>query len=113
MASIEECRAIVDDLAAKLHAVDDEARKKQIPERSIELQLLDLDISFVGQLHDGELIDIHQTHPGKKHNVRLVMTSDDLVALNRGELKFAHAWATGRVRLDASIRDLLRLRSMM
>ena len=61
----------------------------------------------------GELIDIVESECPEKPNVRLVMTSDDLVAMTNGELKFAHAWATGRVRLDASIRDLLRLRTMM
>ena len=30
-----------------------------------------------------------------------------------GRLPFPHAWATGRIRLDASFRDLLRLRSLM
>ena len=39
-------------------------------------------------------------------------TSDDLVAMTNGDLSFAHAWATGQVRLDASLRDLLRLRSL-
>ena len=41
------------------------------------------------------------------------MSSDDLVAMTNRELSFAHAWATGRVRLDASFRDLLRLRALL
>jgi hypothetical protein len=38
------------------------------------------------------------------------MTSDDLIALTEKRLSFPHAWATGRVHLDASFRALLRLR---
>jgi putative sterol carrier protein len=40
------------------------------------------------------------------------MTSDDLVALVHGDLKMATAWATGRVKIDAGVRDLVRLRSI-
>jgi putative sterol carrier protein len=41
------------------------------------------------------------------------MTSDDLLALVDGRLKMASAWATGRVKIDAGIRDLLKLRSIL
>lgn len=41
------------------------------------------------------------------------MTGDDLVALVAGDLKFAKAWASGRVRLEAGFRDLLRLKSLL
>ena len=36
------------------------------------------------------------------------MTSDDLVALVDGTLHVASAWATGRVKIDAGVRDLLQ-----
>jgi hypothetical protein len=39
------------------------------------------------------------------------MTSDDLIALTDGRLKLAAAWATGRLRINAGVRDLLKLRS--
>ena len=40
------------------------------------------------------------------------MTSDDLLKLTSGELSFAHAWASGRLRVDANVFDLLKLRSI-
>ncbi len=113
MASLGTCRIIVDELAAKWRDVDADSHKKNIPDRTLELTLLDLDVSFRGRLQEGELIDIVEGQDSTKPNVRLVMSSDDLVAMANGEMKFAHAWATGRVRLDASLRDLVRLRSMM
>ncbi len=113
MASIDTCRIKVDELAAKWSDVDAGAGKKNIPDRTLELTLLDLDVSFRGRLQEGELIDIVEGRDSTKPNVRLVMSSDDLVAMADGEMKFAHAWAAGRVRLDASLRDLMRLRSMM
>jgi hypothetical protein len=45
--------------------------------------------------------------------VRLTVDSDDLLALCQGELPFATAWARGRVRIDASVLDLLRLRTLI
>ena len=39
--------------------------------------------------------------------------SDDLVALLNGELPVASAWASGRVKLDASFLDLVKLRKLM
>jgi putative sterol carrier protein len=40
------------------------------------------------------------------------MTSDDLLKLVDGELNMASAWASGRVKIDASVFDLLKLRSV-
>lgn len=111
VATIEECERVLQDLADRLAAVDEGARRKHLPDRSLELKLLDLDTSFRGRIHDGEVLDIVEQRDGPKPNIRMVTTSDDLVALANGDLKFAAAWASGRVRLDASIRDLLRLRS--
>ena len=39
--------------------------------------------------------------------------ASDLLALTRGDLSFAKAWSSGRLRLDAGIRDILRLRSLI
>jgi putative sterol carrier protein len=40
------------------------------------------------------------------------MKGDDLVKLVAGELNMAAAWATGRVKVDASVRDIIKLRSI-
>jgi hypothetical protein len=40
------------------------------------------------------------------------MSSDDLVALVDGTLKMAPAWASGRVKVEAGVRDMLKLRSI-
>lgn len=113
MASVEECRAAIDELARRLDRYDPQVRAKNIPERTVGITLLDLDATFVGRLRDGALVDVEQVDNGPRPQVRLVMNSDDLIALTNRDLHFAHAWASGRVRLDASLRDLLRLRALM
>ena len=114
MASVEQCEAAIAELTDRLHGYPHEVRRDNIPDRTVELTLLDLDVTFRGRLHDGELVDIERvTAPGPKPNIRLTMNSDDLIDLTDKSLRFSHAWATGRIHLDASLRDLLRLRKLM
>ncbi len=112
MASVEQCEAALAELARRLDEYPHEARRERIPDRTVELALLDLDVSFNARLHDGQLVQICRGAI-KRPNIRLTMTSDDLIELTDKRLRFTHAWATGRVHLDASLRDLLRLRGLM
>lgn len=97
----------------RLTSYEPKNKDKKIPDRTLSLHIMDHDVMFEGCLHNGELRDVEVVDPGgPPADIRLSMTSDDLLALTAGELHFAHAWATGRIRLDASLRDLLRLRSL-
>lgn len=112
MASEAECRAAIDTLIERLGQVDHSARRKHVPDRTIGVTLLDHDVTYVGELKSGELINVRKEAGDYRPQVRVLCTSDDLIALTDGRLKFAHAWASGQVRLDASLRDLLRLRAL-
>ena len=46
-------------------------------------------------------------------HITVRVRSDDLIALAEGRLGFAGAWASGKVKVDASLTDLLRLRSLL
>jgi hypothetical protein len=85
-------------------------------DRTISCRLTDLDEVVLGRLAHGAVRDLHVLPHGPsvpKADIRLTMTSDDLLALTRGEVSFAKAWSSGRLKLDAGIRDLLRLRSLI
>ncbi len=112
MATEAQCRKAVYELADRYHAVDSDARRQHMLDRTIELVLLDLDLTFRAHIRDGTLSEIVE-ESGPKPNIRVVTTSDDFIAMTEGNLDFAHAWAKGRVRLDASVRDLFRLRSLL
>ena len=101
------CQRALDDLAARLAEADAEAKRRAL-DRTLSCAVRDLKIVFAGELKDGELINIRQTDSAKAQ-VRMAMNSDDLVRLVAGELHLGSAWATGRIRVDASVRDLLRL----
>ncbi len=45
--------------------------------------------------------------------MRLAAASDDLLALVDGELSPPMAWATGRLKVQASPLDLLKLRALI
>jgi hypothetical protein len=115
MATIEECRAALDRLSANMATAEGGARSAAALDRSLTCRITDLDITFVGRLAGGRIQDV-STVPGvppEKAQIGLTMTGDDLVALVGGELNFAKAWAGGRIRLQAGLRDVVRLRSLL
>ncbi|MDI3419024.1 alkyl sulfatase C-terminal domain-containing protein [Streptomyces luteolus] len=115
MATIKECRSALSRLSDNLAQADGEVRGAAALDRSLSCHITDLDATFTGRLEDGSIhvADVHDGPPSEKAQIRLAMTGDDLVAMVAGELNFAKAWATGRVRLEAGVRDLLRLRSLL
>jgi predicted lipid carrier protein YhbT len=112
MATDEQCRAALDRLAARLATVDGDERRHHAFDRTMSCVVPDLGVTFSGALSDGHITGI-TTEPAPKAQVRLTASSDDLVALTEGELEFAKAWLSGRIKVEASIRDLLQLRSML
>jgi hypothetical protein len=85
-------------------------------DRSLSCRLTDLQEVVLGRLGSGSIRDLQVVPEGPdvpKADIRLTMKSDDLVALTDGKLHFGTAWATGRVKLEAGLRDLLRLRKIL
>ena len=112
MATMDQCikalQGILGDLAANPAA--------EGLDRSLSCRLTDLDEVVVGRLSSGAVRDLHVVPHGPavpKADIRLTMTSGDLVSLTDGKLHFGPAWATGRVKLEAGLRDLLRLRKLL
>ena len=112
MAPLDECltalKGILGDIAAHPAAAG--------LDRSLSCRLTDLDEVVLGRLTSGSVRDLHVLPHGPavpKADIRLTMSSDDLLALTDGRLHFGSAWATGKVRLEAGLRDLLRLRKIL
>lgn len=111
MATKQECEAAFSDLARKLGQVDPDTRKKVVLDRSVSARITDLDTTFQGALRDGGLHDIREVETTKAQ-IKLTMASDTLLALTDGTLGFGSAWMTGKLKIDASVMDLLKLKSM-
>lgn len=115
MATLDQCRAALDRLAQNLSAANGDVRDAAALDRSLSCHITDLDTTFVGRLTDGSIRNVTSVpgSPSERAQIRLTMTGDDLVALVDGELNFAKAWGSGRVKLEAGLRDLLRLRTLL
>ncbi|MDQ1628000.1 MAG: hypothetical protein QOI54_1744 [Actinomycetota bacterium] len=112
MASLEDCRHALEALAQRLSGVDDRDRRHADFDRSLSAHVPDLGVTFSGRLSNGHITDI-ATEPAERAQIRLTAKSDDLVALTEGGLNFGQAWLTGRIKVEAGVRDLLTLRSML
>ena len=112
MATIDEClkalKGILGDIAAHPAAAG--------LDRSLSCRLTDLDEVVLGRLSSGSVRDLHVLPHGPevpKADIRLTMSSDDLIAMTDGRLHFGKAWASGKVKLEAGLRDILRLRKIL
>lgn len=114
MATQHECEAALHRVAASLAGAGRDASAK-VFDRSVNCTVPDLGITFTGQLRAGGLTDVAAAPAGTpaRAQIRLTVGSDDLVALTDGRLGFGSAWTQGRLKIDASMLDLLRLRRML
>lgn len=112
MASVDDCWLALTSLAARLDGLGEEVGGRTTPDRTLSLRICDLDVTFAGRIRDGALTDLEVSADEERAQLRLQCTSDDLLALTEGSLNPAAAWAAGRLRIDASPLDLLRLRSL-
>lgn len=80
--------------------------------RVIETICTDLGLMYHARWRSGQLGDLV---PGAatRADIRIHVASADLVQLADGTLPFRRAWADQRVRIDASMTDLWRLRAVL
>ena len=112
MASPQEVEAAVLRIAALLAAVDPELRTRWTADRTVSCRVPDLGVVWSGRLCDDGIVDV-SAQETERSQVRLSVRSDDLVALSEGRLSVPAAWATGRLTVQASPMDLLRLRALL
>ena len=112
MATVEECHVALERLAERLASVDEDARRKHAFDRTMSCRVPDLDVTFTGALRDGHLQDI-STDEAPKAQLRLTADSDDLVAMTDGHLSFGQAWLGGKIKVEASVLDLIKLKSLL
>lgn len=96
--------------------VDDSRRRKHIVERSLSVTVTDLQTVFDMRLTLDGLVDVTPRAvdaPGSRAQVRITTNSDDLLELAEDRLDFGKAMLAGRVKIDASFSDLLRMRKLL
>ncbi len=114
MASAEECRHALESLTGRIQELSPEDRATHLIDREVSCHVTDLGVTFVTQLGPGGAtpVTVTQGMDGSAQ-IRLTTKSDDLVALAADPGGFGRAWLTGRLKVEASIFDLFRLRKLL
>ncbi|MEU8664723.1 sterol-binding protein [Actinoplanes philippinensis] len=107
MATLDECRRALHDLAARLET-NAEARGKLDLDRTLACRLTDLGAAFHGRITGGRLVDITDGD-NPKAKIALVTTSDELLDLVAGKLELSRMVTAIR----ANPFDLLKLRKLL
>jgi SCP-2 sterol transfer family len=113
MTSAEECRTALQKLAARLSELSPAERDQYFGNRTISVTIPDLDVTFVSVLGAGDDV-VREAAPGDPPaDIRLTAKSDEVVALAGQPMNLARAWVSGRVKIEASMKDLFRLRRLL
>ena len=114
MATAEECRQALERLTAQIADMDPKDREAFLADRQLSVDVTDLGITFLTHLRpDGASpITVANGSDGPAQ-VRFSVKSDDLVAIADDPGLFIRFWLTGRLKMQASVSDLLRLRKLL
>ena len=114
MATHEECRTALESLTNRLAQLSPEHRAAHLVERDVSCEVRDLGVTFTTRLGPEGVAPVTELNgSGGQAQVRFSTRSDDLLAIADDPGSFARAWLTGRIRVEASVFDLLRLRKLL
>ncbi|MEH0827279.1 MULTISPECIES: SCP2 sterol-binding domain-containing protein [unclassified Micromonospora] len=111
MASVDECRQALHDLASRLERHAEVGQRIDL-DRTLACRITDLDTAFHGRLAGGRLVDLSDGDDPKA-KIALTTGSDDLIALVRGQLDITRAVAARQISIKASPFDLMKLRKLL
>ncbi|GAA4578531.1 hypothetical protein GCM10023176_54600 [Micromonospora coerulea] len=111
MASVDECRQALQDLAARLDRHADVQDRIDL-DRTLACRVTDLGTAFHGRLAGGRLVDLADGDDPKA-KIALSSSSDDLVALVHGQLDITKAVTSRRISIKANPFDLMKLRKLL
>lgn len=112
MATVAEVEGILLDLVKRIERIDPAYRAMLPSRRTIQAELPDLGLVYHAFLRQGKLSELH-AGAADRFDIRIRVDADDLIAMNEGRLDPSRAYSSGRIRLDASMTDLLRLRAVL
>jgi len=114
MATAEECRLALENLTGRIAEMDQEDREAYLVDRVISCKLSDLGVTFVTKIGPDGASPVREANGSEPPaQVRFTAKSDDLVAIARDPVSIGRAWLTGRLKVEASIWDILRLRKIL
>lgn len=113
MATAEECRTALQKLAGRLSELSSDEREQYFGNRTISVTVPDLNVTYVTVLGGGA-DPVREAVPGERPaDIRMTAKSDEVLALAEQPMNIARAWMSGRVKIEASMKDLFRLRRLL
>jgi hypothetical protein len=113
MYSAEECREALQKLVGRLAELSPSDRENYFGNRSVSLTIPDLGVTYVARL-DGEDDQVREQEPGESPaDIRLTAKSDEVISLSESPMNIARSWVAGKVKIEASVKDLFRLRKLL
>ena len=110
MHTAADCASTLEAFAAAGRERD--TRPPSSPNRAMALQVTDLDLTYHATLVGRHIEDITEQAPAGKVDIVLKVDADTLVELFTGRLSPFVALSSRRVKLDAPVRDMARLRAL-
>jgi hypothetical protein len=113
MNSADECRAALQKLAGRLSELSPQERDQYFANRTMSVTIPDLDVTYVTRLGAGD-DPVRDVAPGDPPaDIRLTASSDEVLALAQQPMNIARAWMTRKIKIEASMKDLIRLRRLL
>ncbi len=114
MATAEECRQALENLTGRIAEMDPADRQAHLVDRMISCKVSDLGVTFVTRIGPDGASPVREANGTEAPaQVRFTARSDDLIAITADPGSIGRAWLTGRLKVEASIWDLLRLRKVL
>ena len=114
MITAEECREALQKLAARLTELSPDERSDYFGNRTMSCTIPDLGVTFRTHLGtDGADTVCEQTPQDPKADIRITASSANVLSLAESPMNIARMWLSGTVKIEASMKDLFRLRKLL
>ena len=114
VATATEVETKLEELIGRLAGDEGAAEElgRSLPDRRVlSVHVTDLDAEWWTTLNSGRMVELHRG-PAEDADIRVRASSDDLISLIDGRGSLFSAYLAGRIRIEASFSDLLRLRRL-
>jgi hypothetical protein len=113
MHSARECRDALEKLTGRLAEMSPGDRDSYFGDRSISVTIPDLGVTYVTRLSSGDDPVREPAPDDPPADIRLTADSDEVISLSESPMNIARSWMAGRVKIEASMKDLFRLRRLL
>ncbi len=114
MATAEECRQALLALTGRIMELSPEERAEYLVDRDISCHVTDLGVTFLTRIGPDGAGPVRKANGSDtKAQIRMTAKSADLLALSADPGTFPKAWLTGKIKVEASLSDIFRLRKLL